>query len=460
MTAENPPSMLVLGAGAAGLSIAHTLCDAGVTVTIAEGSGRIGGLSTTIEFAGGLVDLGPHIIGEDYERVNALFQNALGEDAIRFQRRTTMYWKECVFSYPPGIIEIAKDLGIIEAIRICSSYAKSRLFSKKDPPENYRIAANRKFGKRLVDTCIAPYLEKLWGMPCENIDGAWEPGRVRNQSLIQVALSTLTTGEDATVSHPRLGAKQFYDKLAASMTQLDVNIELNQPVSAIRHDGSRVTSIDFKDASPVEIGDDSIRAVFSTLPLPVVISMLDPLPPEDIINASKCLTFRNTILIYLLVPGKTRLDDHIRYINDHRYSAGRVTNFSIWTDGMGQADEVPGVDGSITTICVEFWSGFDGPWNDDDEAVVSQAMNELVELEILDDDQLLEHMVIRVPRTHPICTTEAVRQLRKVQAYLAKIDGLYIAGRAGSFLYADQDHVIDQSLQIAEQAVAKFGGTP
>ena len=458
MTMGDRPQMLVLGAGAAGLAIAHTLSEAGVSVTIAEGSGRIGGLSTTVDFAGGLVDLGPHVIGAAYPRVNALFEGALGEDAVKFQRRTTMLWKDRVFSYPPGILEIAKGLGVMEAARICSSYGKSRLSNAGDAPANYRIAANRKFGKRLVDTCIAPYLEKLWGMPCENIDGGWEPGRVRNQSFLRLALSALTSKEDRTVTHPRLGAKQFYDKLAESMTTRDVQIDLNRPVTSIHHDGARVTSINFDGAPSLLIGEGEHRAVFSTLPLPAVVSMLNPAPPDEIIDASRCLTFRNTILVYLLVPGRTRLNDHIRYINDHRYNAGRVTNFSIWTDGMAQAPVPAGETGPVTTICVELWTGFDSTWEKDDETVVREVVQELRELDILEDDRLLEHKIIRVPRTHPICTTDAVKQLRKVQTHLATIKGLYIAGRAGSFLYADQDRIIDQSMQIAEQAIEDVGG--
>ena len=450
--------MLVLGAGAAGLAIAHTLCEAGVRVKIVEGSNRIGGLSTTVEFAGGLVDLGPHVIGNAYPRVNALFEGTLGEDAIRFQRRTTMLWKDRVFSYPPGIVEIARGLGLAEAARICCSYGMSRLKSHGEAPANYRVAANRKFGTRLVDTCIAPYLEKLWGMPCENIDGAWEPGRVRNQSFIRLALSALTSKEDRTVTHPRLGAKQFYDELAGSMTDRGVEVELNSRATRINHNGSHVTSVDFAGSPPVQISEGSWSAVFTTLPLPAVVGMLDPAPPAEIVEASRGLTFRNTTLVYLLFPGRTRLNDHIRYINDHRFAAGRITNFSIWTDGMGRGSVSSDNCETTTTLCVELWSGFDQLWDQDDDTIVHRVLEELVELEIIENERALEHMIVRVPRTHPICTIDAVRQLRKVQEHLATIGGLYIAGRAGSFLYADQDRVIDQSMQVAELAASRVGG--
>ena len=449
--------MLVLGAGAAGLSIARTLSDAGVAVNIAESSDRTGGLSTTIEFAGGLVDLGPHVIGDAYPRVNTLFHDVLGEEAVQFQRRTTMQWQDCVFSYPPGILEIAKDLGVLEAMRICYSYSKSRLSFSSDTPANYRIAANHKFGKRLVDTCLAPYLEKFWGTPCENIDGNWQPGRVRNQSLIRLALRTLTSSSDSIVTHPRLGAKQFYDLLADSMKDRAVSVELNCPVSVIRHDGSRVTSVEFDGAPPAPIHPGAHSAVFSTIPLPVVVDMLDPSPPDEIVQSSRALKFRNTILVYLLVPGDTDLCDHIRYINDHRFTAGRVTNFTIWTNGMARVAPSPNQSGPVTTLCIEFWTGFDGLWNHEDDMVIRQAVDELIELGILTDDHLIDQMVVRVARTHPICTIDAVRQLHSVLSYLDSIKGLKIAGRSGSFLYADQDQVIDQSIRIAENTLATIG---
>jgi protoporphyrinogen oxidase len=404
----------------------------------------VGGLSTSIEFAGGLVDLGPHVIGIDYPRVNELYESSMKEDNVRFRRRTTMLWNNQVIRYPPGPIEIAKKLGVIEAVLISCSYLRAKLAVVDSVGANYREVASGKFGRRLVDTCIGPYLEKLWGMPCDQISGAWEPGRVRNQSFVRMAVQAFLPKDDEMVSHPRLGTKQLYDNIATDLVERGMSLELNESVSRIEHSDGRLSRVWFERGGACEIGSDGdCQEVFSSLPLPKMLELLDPLPPEQILETARLLRFRNTIFVYVAIDDASGLEDHIRYINDDRYRVGRVTNFSIWTDGMAQVG--PG----ITTLCGEIWSGFDGVWYQDDESIIELILSEFVELGIIESAECTESMVIRAPNTHPICTNESIEALKVVQGYLRGIQNLHIAGRAGSFLYADQDKVIDSSIELA-----------
>lgn len=74
MTTSNSADVLILGAGAAGLSAARALADAGRRVIVLEARNRLGGRVWTTEFAGLTLDLGAAWI-HGYER------NPLGERA-------------------------------------------------------------------------------------------------------------------------------------------------------------------------------------------------------------------------------------------------------------------------------------------------------------------------------------------------------------------------------------------
>lgn len=71
------PAVAVIGGGLAGLASARCLEDMGATVTVLEGSDRVGGVVRSVRADGFLAEEGPHSLGRPSERVLALL-SALG----------------------------------------------------------------------------------------------------------------------------------------------------------------------------------------------------------------------------------------------------------------------------------------------------------------------------------------------------------------------------------------------
>ncbi|PRC51411.1 protoporphyrinogen oxidase, partial [Mycobacterium sp. ITM-2017-0098] len=76
--------------------------------------------------------------------------------------------------------------------------------------------------------------------------------------------------------YPRLGPGQLWEAAAAELTQVGVTATVNSAVVVKCNDGRRWT-VEFQDGQTVS-GD----AVFSSMPLRLLINSLEPEPPRHI----------------------------------------------------------------------------------------------------------------------------------------------------------------------------------
>ena len=75
------PSIVILGAGPAGLTSAYFHLQKGHQVTVIEKSSETGGLSRGVSFLGGKFDLGPHSFYANYSQESIDFlKRFIGED--------------------------------------------------------------------------------------------------------------------------------------------------------------------------------------------------------------------------------------------------------------------------------------------------------------------------------------------------------------------------------------------
>ena len=83
-----PQKVLVIGAGIAGLTAAHYLTKAGISVKVLEASGRVGGRMTTDAVNGCLVDCGAQFLSSEYH----LLLSLAAEVGLADQVRETSPW--------------------------------------------------------------------------------------------------------------------------------------------------------------------------------------------------------------------------------------------------------------------------------------------------------------------------------------------------------------------------------
>src|SRR3954464_2729211 len=128
-------SVVVIGAGPAGLTAAYQLMKAGhaADVTILESDDVVGGISRTVQRDGWRFDIGGHRFFTKVKAVDDLWWEILGpENFLKRPPLSRIYSRGKFYDYPIVPMNALKNLGFVEAVRCVLSYLWVRIHPPKD----------------------------------------------------------------------------------------------------------------------------------------------------------------------------------------------------------------------------------------------------------------------------------------------------------------------------------------
>ncbi len=441
----------VIGAGPAGMTAAYQLAKAGVEVDLFEASGRVGGMARTFELWNQKVDLGPHRFFSSDARVNRLWLEVVGRDYQMVDRLTRIYYQGKFFHYPLKAFDALGNLGLWEAGLCVLSYGQERVL-KREPDGSFEDWVVSRFGRRLFEIFFKTYTEKLWGIPCAQLDADFAAQRIKKLSLYEAIKNAVLGGKGNThktlvdqFAYPTGGTGMVYDRMAAYVNAHGGRVHLRTPVKRATAEGGVVNGL--------ELESGEVRAydhVISSMPLTQLVTRL-PEVPQSVRAAAEGLTFRNTILVYLNVEGTELFPDNWLYVHSADLQMGRLTNFRNW---------VPQLHGDQPTsiMALEYWCYDQDPiWTEDNGKLVELAKRELTQTGLLKGARILDGHVERVPRCYPVYRRGYKQQLTPVEDYLKTVKGLTPIGRYGAFKYNNQDHSILMGLLAVENLLQGAG---
>jgi len=437
----------VIGAGPAGMTAALQLSRGGAHVTVYEADERVGGLARSLELWGQTVDLGPHRFFCTEERVNRLWRDVVGRDYRFVNRLTRIFYEGQFYDYPLRPMNALRNMGIMSAGLCLTSYLKEKAwpsYSQKDNGSFESWVVNR-FGRRLFEMFFKSYSEKLWGIPCSELDADFAAQRIRKFSLGEAVASALLPRRAARhktlvdrFAYPLRGTGSVYAKMADLVTANGGEIRLRCPVRSVLRDKLEVRG--------VELGDGNREAcdhVISTMPLTLLVRSLGDIPAE-VAQAVDSLRFRNTVLVYLHVESDALFDDQWIYVHSPDLLMGRVTNFRNWVP------ELYG-DKRTTILALEYWCySADALWSESDEQLIDRAKREMRATGLLGGAKVLDGHVVRIPRCYPVYARGYKEHVQKIAVHLRNYRGLTAIGRYGAFKYNNQDHSILMGILAAD----------
>ncbi len=431
--------VVVIGAGPAGLTAAHLLAEDGVAVTVLEATGAVGGISRTEVYKGYRFDIGGHRFFTKIRRVEALWDELLGDEFLDVPRLSRILYRGRFFDYPLRARSALAGLGVWTSLRIVCSYAMARVRPIR-PETNFEQWVTNRFGRRLYDIFFRTYTEKVWGVPCTEIRAEWAAQRIQDLSLGRAILDAASLSRRSakikslitSFRYPRLGPGQMWEACRDRVVARGGRVLLEH----------RVTSVEIEDGVATGIcaagKDGGVRIaadhVISSMPLRHLVRATAPPDASEVRAAGEGLSYRDFLVVALMLDARDLFPDNWIYVHSPGVKVGRIQNFGNWS-----LDMVPNAD--TTCLGMEYFCfAGDDLWSAPDDELIALATREIDALGLARAGDVLDGRVIRVPQAYPVYDSRYREHLATVRAFLDPIPNLHCVGRGGMHKYNNQDH--------------------
>ncbi|MCX7841957.1 MAG: NAD(P)/FAD-dependent oxidoreductase [Clostridia bacterium] len=444
--------VVIMGAGPAGLSAGYELQRSKIPVTIFEADSMVGGISKTVEYKGYYFDLGGHRFFTKFDAVNNLWKDVLGDNFKKTPRLSRIYYRNKFFNYPLTPLNALMGVGIKDTALILSSYFRAKLFPCKEE-ETFEEWVSNRFGKKLYSIFFKTYTEKVWGIPCCEIQAEWAAQRIKGLDLSRAIINALHKSKKSDIKtlieefdYPAYGPGMMYTHMKNRLESLGGKVFLKSKITRVNHSDFRVNNVEYID-DKVNINKMSGTEFISSIPVTELVQIMNPPPGREIIEAARKLKYRSVITVDVIVNRKELFPDNWIYIHSPEVRLGRIQNFKNWSKNM-----VP--DENKSSLGLEYFCNEnDDLWNMKNEDLVRLAAAEIERINICRADDVEDYLVVRVPKAYPVYMMGYREYLGKIREYLKKFSNLQLVGRYGLFKYNNMDHSIMTGLLAAKNIV-------
>jgi len=497
MNSKSKQTVAIFGAGPAGLTAAYELLEKScMTPVIYEASGHVGGLSRTVNYKGNLMDIGGHRFFSKSDRVMKWWINILpvtgysfaedgelreesgdhdnGDKAMLVRNRLSrILYLGNFFDYPLSLnANSVKKLGLIKIVKIAASYFKSAIFpiKEEDSLENFLI---NRFGKELYLSFFKDYTEKVWGVPCLEIDAEWGGQRIEGMSIYNAVMDAMKRPlqklgfmnqgkiEKSLIKwflYPKFGPGQLWEEVADRVQEKRGELHRFHKVEKVRFDGRKITGVEVRDVNSNETISITGDYYFSSMPIKDLIHAFGDSAPDDVREVANGLRYRDFITVGLLLEkislgngsgAKTSKDmplDNWIYIQEKDVKVGRLQLFNNWSPHLVK-------DKNKAWIGLEYFCNEgDELWRMDDSSFIDFATGEMEKIGVLKRENVLDGVVIRVPKAYP-AYFGSYNKFEIIRGFLDKIDNLFLIGRNGMHRYNNMDHSMLSAMTAVENVI-------
>lgn len=483
--AASSKTVVIIGAGPAGLTAAHELVTrSDIKPIILEADTQVGGISKTIEYRGNRMDLGGHRFFSKSDWVMRWWQALLplqgptdepvtvhyhgkqqtvmpsrSEDGMAClllrPRLSRIYFLRRFFDYPLKLNwTTISNLGVWRLARILFSYAAAKIRPREEKSlEDFIV---NRFGTELYRTFFKDYTEKVWGVPCSEISAEWGAQRIKSLSISEAlkhAVGRFLPKRDSRVKHtslieqflyPPLGPGQMWEAAADKICALGGRIEFGVKVVGVRHADGRIQGVEVvrNGGSREFIPADE---VISTMPVRELVQGMVPAAPPEVLEVAGGLLYRDFITVGLLVrklkPSRYAaagtcthvLPDNWIYVQEKEVKLGRLQIFNNWSPALVRDQDTVWL--GLEYFCNEG----DALWSMPKEEFARFAIQELVSIDLIDPADVLDWNVVHVEKAYPAYFGSYDR-FGVIRQWVDSFGNLYLVGRNGMHRYNNQDH--------------------
>jgi protoporphyrinogen oxidase len=318
--------------------------------------------------------------------------------------------------------------------------AAQRRFGQRDEPRNFEEFIYRVWGAGVAKHFAIPYNRKLWAVPLSEMETSWLGGRVPLPNLEEMIDGALRpkpkpAGPNARFGYPLRGG--FQALMNGFLPLLEGDVELEAEVVGV--DPSR-HEIVLADGRRYEYGQ-----LISTMPLPVLVELLDPAAPEPVRRAAAKLRHVSVRCVNLGVAREKLTDKHwIYYPEDTVFHRVFV---------QGNASPHCNPPGGFGLTCEITYSP-SKPLPCEGQDLVDLCIADCIRVGLFAaSDRVAVANQVDMPYAYVIYDHARKQSVETIRRWLAAQDVL-LAGRYSEWEYYNSDHAFIAGKKAAEVALA------
>jgi protoporphyrinogen oxidase len=442
----------ILGAGPAGVTAALGLVrSANAEVIVLERSNIVGGNAGSFLFEDIWCDHGSHRLHPvSGERVLDEVRAVLGEDLLWRPRHGRIRLGGRWIHFPLKPFDLLSRLPKSFATSLALDMVLKLLPRGRSSEETFATVLRRGLGPTICDSFYYPYVQKLWGIPPTELAVKLAERRVSGSSVSKILqkIARQTPGMKSQTAggfyYPRKGFGQITQGLHDSAVAKGATVVLGADVTGINCKNGRAHSVRYEKDGQVH--ERNVDAIWSTLPISMLVKMIQPAAPAHVLDAANKIRFRGMILIYLVLEQDQFSEYDAHYFPELSIPISRMSepkNYSASREPRGR-----------TVLCAELPSDPDRPeWKMTDAELGKQMCQWLEGVGLQVKAPVKLTMTRKLKHAYPVYDRNYESHFKAMDSWLAGISGLLTFGRQGLFAHDNTHH----AMTMAFAAVDCFG---
>ncbi|HMJ09027.1 MAG TPA: FAD-dependent oxidoreductase [Pyrinomonadaceae bacterium] len=432
----------ILGAGPAGVGAAWQLAkQKKADVTVLEQRGAVGGNAGSFEIAGLRVDFGSHRLHPACDpAILKDLKELLGDDLLDRPRHGRIRLQGRWIHFPLKPQDLVLKLPPSFGAGVAMDAARRLLPKSKNGNghETFTSVLEKGLGRTICRDFYFPYAEKIWGMAPETLSATQAHRRVSAGSLGKMAGKVLSVvpgfkkpGAERFY-YPKKGYGQITEALADAARSNGVSLEINSAVEKIEF-ADKKSFVTYKQGG--ELKTVEADHVWSTIPLTVLAKIVKPAAPAEVIEASKNISYRAMILIYLVVEQDQWTPYDAHYFPEADIKLTRLSepkNYSAAGEPQGR-----------TVLCGELpCTVGDDIWNAPDETLGDLVRESLTRCGLPINSPVSQVATRRLAYAYPIYQEGYEPFFEAQDKWADGLEGILTFGRQGLFAHDNTHHAL------------------
>lgn len=463
----------IMGAGLSGLTLAWKLQQLGLQTLVLEGQEQVGGLTKSRVWKGFRIEMGPDTFYTEEEPVHSELKQLMGDVYKAVPHTHKIRYKGRWISYPlsaHSLLELPPTTILEGAQEYVASWGKQQLqipmkmmFRLPAIPiaRPTRTATESKlYGEILDQMLMGEYIQKIRRHPSTSLRPSWsasnESSELPRASVRRMLrdLWTQTPSFTSTFHHPEQGFGSIATQMHKELERLGGVVKTNAKIRRISAPNEEIQSIDYAYEGVERIQPTDY--IFSTIPLPSLLTLLDPLPEHALIESS--LQLRHNVMLFLCIVLPKRQQDQRCW----SYFPEAQTPF--FRVGYARPDAASEQHGEAQTCLVVEWIvGRHHPLANASAEILFETAAPCLKDAGFEVDTVHDLMVHRERQALPMLDERSEQIMRSISAYITRIRRLQSMGQRGTFAPSQLSETIRDSIEAAQklsQEAKRIRSTP